>query len=253
MKGFDAMSQYQHLTINEREKMLILFTKKQICRQIARAIGRSAATVSRKISRNKEGTDAGDSSGGYSAIAAQQNYEQWRKKCRRHRLLDDAKLYGTVKCLFWEEQWSPKQIANRLSCEKRASISYNTIYRAIYGGEFDTPKQRRPKGNRGAIRSLRHRGKTRRAKRTTENRGKIVISNQIQDRPSEAANRTRFGHWEADTVAGKTGSACLVTIVDMRSRYLLAGKQNDIFALRALGQTLKNHYAGQGKRVCETC
>lgn len=33
-----------------------------------------------------------------------------------------------------------------------------------------------------------------------------------------------IGHWEADTVVGKPGSACIVTITDRCSRYLLAGK-----------------------------
>ena len=42
------------------------------------------------------------------------------------------------------------------------SISYKTIYRAIYAGMFDTPEQKRSEGNRGARRKLRHRGKPRR-------------------------------------------------------------------------------------------
>ena len=61
-------------------------------------------------------------------------------------------------------------------------------------------------------------------KGTEETRGKIVISNRIQERPKEADDRKVIGHWEADTLAGKTGSACLVTITDRCSRYLLAGK-----------------------------
>ncbi|RGQ16105.1 IS30 family transposase, partial [Streptococcus salivarius] len=32
--------------------------------------------------------------------------------------------------------------------------------------------------------------------------------------------RTRIGDWEADTVAGKTGKACLVTLTDRYSRFL---------------------------------
>ena len=34
----------------------------------------------------------------------------------------------------------------------------------------------------------------------------------------------RRGHFEADTVAGKKGKACLVTLVDRKSRYLLSGE-----------------------------
>lgn len=127
--------------------------------------------------------------------------------------------------LFLEEQWSPEQIANRLAHESNNfKISYSTIYRAIYAGLFDTQAQRHSRGNRGAIRRLLHRGKTRGRCRVLEIRGKIHISNRIQERPKEANERQIIGHWEADTVAGKSGSACLVTITDRHSRYLLAGK-----------------------------
>ena len=213
------MSHYQHLSISEREKIIVLRTEGKSIRRIAAEIARSVSTVSREIKRN------GRSDQSYSAVEAQRKYLHRRKKCRRHKLLLNASLKETVMRLFLEEQWSPEQIANRLACENNAlQISYATIYRAVYAGMFDTPEQRRSKGNRGAIRNLRHRGKTRRRKGTEETRGKIVISNRIQERPKEADSRKVIGHWEADTLAGKTGSACLVTITDRCSRYLLAGK-----------------------------
>ncbi len=87
---------------------------------------------------------------------------------------------------------------------------------------LDSPKP--SYGSRGVIRKLRHRGKTRRKKGTVETRGKIVISNRIQQRPEGAETCQVIGHWEADTVAGKAGPACLVTITDRCSRYLLVGK-----------------------------
>jgi len=42
----------------------------------------------------------------------------------------------------------------------------------------------------------------------------------IEEYPEEANIRSRFGDWEADTVLGKRGKACLVTLVDRKSRYL---------------------------------
>ena len=137
--------------------------------------------------------------------------------------MSNIKLKNIVVHLFLECQWSPEQIANRLVYEKSAfRISCSTIYRAIYAGMLDAG--RLSHGNRGVTRKLRHRGKTRRRKGSVETRGKIAISNRIQERPKEADDRQVIGHWEADTVAGKTGSACLVTITDRCSRYLLAGK-----------------------------
>jgi len=213
------MSQYRHLTMNEREKILVLHLKKQSLEAIAKEIGRCKSSISRELNRNSiEGQ-------GYSAVEAEKKYRERRKKCRRTKLLEQKDLKSVVTRLFLEKQWSPEQIANRLIHENSAfQVSYATIYRGIYAGMFDTPEQKRSRGNRGAIRKLRHRGKKRRRKESVETRGKIFISNRIQDRPEEADNRQAIGHWEADTVAGKAGSACLVTIADRCSRYLLARK-----------------------------
>ena len=213
------MSQYHHLSINEREMILILYTEGKGIRTIAREIRRSAATVSREIKRNSLGER------NYSAIEAQKRYNERRTKCRRHRLLSNEKLQETVKRLFLDLQWSPEQISNRLGYENSLfRISCTTIYRGIYMGLLDAQAPRCFKGKQGAVRKLRHRGKKRHRNGTVETRGKIVISNRIEERPDEANGRQTIGHWEVDTLAGKTGSACLVTITDRCSRYLLAGK-----------------------------
>ncbi|MDQ9841195.1 IS30 family transposase, partial [Acinetobacter baumannii] len=70
----------------------------------------------------------------------------------------------------------------------------------------------------------RHKGKTRHKKGDVERRGKIKISNHIEERPEEANNRSRIGDWEADSVMGKTGGACLLTLVDRRTLYLKVAK-----------------------------
>ena len=80
------------------------------------------------------------------------------------------------------------------------------------GGEFNEANL--SYGNRGAVRKLRHKGRTRHTKNHTEKRGKIAITHTIHERPETANNRSTVGHWEADTVLGKTGKACLVTLTD---------------------------------------
>jgi len=218
-KDFGTMSHYHHLSMEEREKILVKRTENQSVRSIAKDLGRSPATISREIKRNKCAKSA------YSAVAAQTKYQKRRKNSRRKKLLENETLNAIVKRLFLEEQWSPEQIAARLTHEDSPfCISYNTIYRGIYAGMFDTEKQKRSQGNRGSKRKLRHRGKTRRKKGAVETRGKIVISNHLDQRPLEANERQVIGHWEADTLLGKRGAACLVTMVDRHSRYLLAEK-----------------------------
>lgn len=118
-----------------------------------------------------------------------------------------------------EEQWSPEVIDARMRMEmNRTVISYDTIYR----GDFDEPNLSH--GNRGAVRKLRHRSKTSHTKNLQERRGKIPISNTIHEPPLAADERLEIGHWEADTVAGKIGKACIVSLVDRKSRFSSLGK-----------------------------
>lgn len=48
-------------------------------------------------------------------------------------------------------------------------------------------------GQRGVIRRLRHKGKSRHTKNYEEKRGKIRVSNDLKDRPEEANRRLRIG------------------------------------------------------------
>lgn len=210
------MNHYYHLTINDRESLLFLIAKGFSIRKIASALNRSPSTIFRELRRNSRKNE-------YSPSLAMSLYRKRRKKCHKRQILDNPELYNKVKHLFLEEQWSPEQISNRLRLEKYPlRISYNTIYRAIYARKFDG--KRLSYGNRGCIRKLRHRGKTRHKKGEKETRGKIRISNGLEKRPKSALERKEIGHIEADTIIGKAGGACVVTMVDLRSRYLLGGR-----------------------------
>ena len=46
----------------------------------------------------------------------------------------------------------------------------------------------------------------------------------IRQRPKAAADRREAGHWEGDTVRGKTPHHCLVTLVERRSLYTRLSK-----------------------------
>ena len=249
------MSHYKHLTPKEREKILLLYEKNCSISYIAEAIGRNKSTVSRELSRNCI-------NGIYSAVTAQNNYEKRRRKCRPEYKLKNPLIYAYVRDKFLEHQWSPEQISERLKLEKAAySISYSTIYRGIYAGMFDTAEQRKSQGNRGAIRKLRHRGKTRHTKGHVETRGKIVISNPIEVRPKEAETRSRIGDWEGDTVVGTKNGPCLVTLTDRKSRFLIsqrAAKKNSVCVrdtiIRCLtGQPLHSITPDRGKEFARHC
>ncbi|AWI39878.1 IS30 family transposase [Lactiplantibacillus plantarum] len=196
------MSPYNDLTLKDRECILLGVTLNDTYQVIAEKIGCSKATVSREIKRNG-GRKA------YSAVKAQENYQGRRLKSRRPRLLTDLKLRDFVLHCIVQRQWSPEQISGRLVHENSEwHVSYNTIYRGIERDNLGI--KRKNHEARGFARKLRHRGKTRKVKGT------------IKERPVSCENRSWFGHWESDTVRGKTGRSALVTLVDRKSRYLLS-------------------------------
>jgi len=181
--------------------------------EIANQLGRNKSTISRELKRN-----AGKN--GYSASVAQENYNARRRNSHPEYKLSDPRTFACVDDKFHNHQWSPQQISERLKQEKSTlQISASTIYRGIYNGRLD-----RPEDTSLCHRNLRHRGKTRHTKNHVEKRGKIPISNELADRPVEAEKRIRIGDWETDTVIGKKGKACLVTLVDRHSRFLLCCK-----------------------------
>ena len=178
--------------------------------EIAHCLRRSVSTISRELKRH--------SLTEYRASLAQASYQKHRQKCKAVPKLQQPAYRHLVQTKVLEEKWSPEQLSHRLKWEVAdLSISYNTIYRAVYQGWFDV-------GERKASRKLRHKGKTRQTKNHHEKRGKIAISHSLGERPLSAQNRSRFGHWEADTVLGISGGACLVTLTERKSRFELVKK-----------------------------
>ena len=204
------MSHYSHFTTEERELSRVMKAQGFSDRAIARSLKRSNSSVSREFARNsrKDGT--------YSANYADKLYAERRKNCGRKPILEDeqAKNYVTEKL---EQRWTPEQIAGRAKLEKQPfSISYPTIYRAIDSGVL--PKQLK-KIMRFKCKHKKCKGK--------DKRGKIPDTVSIHERPAGAENRSRYGHWESDTVLGKRGTGCIATHVERKSGYLVAVKIPD--------------------------
>ena len=53
-------------------------------------------------------------------------------------------------------------------------------------------------------------------------RGRTVGRVGIAQRPAEVATRHDAGHWEGDTVVGRPGEAVLVTLVERKTRFVVA-------------------------------
>ncbi|KRL39323.1 transposase [Lacticaseibacillus manihotivorans DSM 13343 = JCM 12514] len=205
---------YNHLTLINRETILVGLKTGLTQTEIATRIGCSRSTVSREINRNGGWQN-------YSAATAQANYQQARLNSHRSRILSNSETRDRIVNYIVHNHWSPEQISARLAHEHDAlHISYTTIYRGI---QLDNLGVKKNHGARGFARKLRHHGKTRKVKGTVnETRGKLNNAPSIHDRPASANHRTRFGDWEGDTVHGKRGHSALITLVDRKSRYLLS-------------------------------
>ena len=212
------MGRYSHLTIEEREDVMCLRRQGKGVSEIAREIHRDKSTVSRELARNS--CAASTARPWYRASTAQRRYEARREACRRPRLLDDPERLELVRGHVLEGRWSPEQLEGRIRLERPdLAVSDTTIYRAIGSGALD-----RCVGGRRASARLRRGGRRGKCRDGSELRGKIKVSHELSERPAEAGARSRVGDWEGDTVAGRAGGACLVTMVARMSGYLAGRK-----------------------------
>lgn len=214
------MGRYTHLTLDEREDIMLLRGKGAGVREIAREVGRDKSTVSRELARNS--CRRGAPGEFYRASTAQRRYEGRRRACRRRKRLADPTLRSLVQSKILSDQWSPEQVAGRIALEGGGAVSASTIRRAIARRELDTPGLRRTR--RGLAGKLRHKGKRRHRRGEEERRGKMPVPHELGERPAEAGSRSRAGDWEADTVVGRGSGPCLVTLVDRRDGYLDGGR-----------------------------
>lgn len=200
------MLSYIHFTHDERICLGELLKEGKSIRQIARELGRSPSTISREIKRN----------------SSKNGYHHWRAQimsiCRRRAHERKSLQPGSLEYEYVLEKlgqyWSPEQISMRLRIDHPGMIvGVSTIYRYIRKGVFPNIKRKTHLRRRGKNRNLVH-----------HNSNVIHPDRIIPEWEPAIKERLRFGDWEGDTVYGGIGKGLLVTLVDRRSRFLLAGK-----------------------------
>lgn len=215
------MSHYNHLSIEEREKLYYMRGQGKSFRAIARELNRAPSTITREYKRGRCWRNP------YLPSRAQYRYEQRRKNCGRKSILSDPEYREKIRYYIEKLHWSPEQISNRLKMENSPfQISWISIYRAIWAGILDTSQVRishRKKADR-FIKKLRRKGKRRKKNCKNKKRDKYLILHTTEERPIGCINRTENGHYECDTVVGKQGGARLLTLVDRTSRFTLVAK-----------------------------
>jgi IS30 family transposase len=195
--------------------------------------------VSREITRNRP-TYADDAV--YWYTAGESYAKERRHKARHHRRQHERLLNYVMTRL--REDWSPEAISGRLKVDypedKTMRISTEAIYRWIYTDS-------RNKGSLFLRLRRRHKYR-RRQKRYGSGRRFIPGRVPIHERPSLVAERVRFGDWEGDTMEGGKGTGGLMTHVERKSRYLIAGKLPDKKALSMTSGSI-THFRKIPKRL----
>jgi len=192
---------YEQLNLTERERIALMVKHGKKDEQIARELGRHRTTIWRERHRNSLRCV-------YLPGHAHKEALKRRHIARRSPILGDETACQQVREGL-ESYWSPEQISGRYRLEGVLSVSRMTIYRWI---------MRHP-AYRAYLRGVDRERKVRRSKHK-----RIHDQVMIDARPAVVSRRERIGDWESDTIRGPISSkACVVTHVDRKSRYLVAG------------------------------
>lgn len=209
--------EYAHLNQIDRDRIQALRDSNHTQKEIAAIIGVDTSTISREIGRNrrKKRVKGGTRDGIYEASAAHHKaylrryHAKWRvKKINQNHAL---RVYITKKL---KQHWNPDEISGRMKKERRSFYASKTaIYewlRTGIGAKYCL-----------YLYSGRHTVKRRKKNKTK----KTLIPHRISiaKRPLGATNRTRYGHWESDTiVSGKhTGSKVAGSVAyERKAKYI---------------------------------
>jgi len=203
------MSEYGHLSLDERFAIARLHEAGRSRRSIASELGRSASTIKRELERNS------NADGRYRPRTAEARYLARRAKGHVLDRLDDLARFVVERL---HENWTPEQIAGWLKSgtERLGAISHEAIYAWIYGRS-----QRQAK-----LWRLLPRKKAKRGFRPARKPG-IAIRDRISihDRPQAVDDRAEGGHWEGDLLICKKTRPVLV-LTERKSRFTIAAKLN---------------------------
>jgi transposase, IS30 family len=193
------------LTKVERLEIAILRNKGHSMRSVGESMGRSPNTISYEIRVNAV-------NGVYNPHKAHQK-TQTRKKYRRFQYSKIEK-YPEIKTIIiekLEEHWNPDEIAGWLKDNRpKLYVSKSAIYNWLHTGRGDRYCD--------LLYSERHYRK--KHKKKTK---RILIPERvgIENRPLGATNRSRYGHYESDTIVSrKGGTGAILVLIERKSRYV---------------------------------
>lgn len=204
-------------TRESRVELAVLLHTGRNRSECAKILGVHRSNVGKEIKENADGD------GVYRGAHAHKKYLERRKqaKQRERKIENDKKLRRHIVRKL-KLLWSPEQIAGRLKrIVGHTIVCHETIYAFIYAKRPDLVKY------------LRHQKSKYRKKRGSRARmelNRAMKIKRIDERPDIVETRERLGDWEGDTVVGKEKKQRILTYVERKSGYGLAGKLDVVTA-----------------------
>lgn len=220
---------YTHLTEQERYVISHLRSTFSI-REIARRLNRHHSTISRELKRAQSRYPYAV----YWYDWAQPLALERLRKPRHFRRQCNSRLVKYVETRL-RKQWSPEEISSRILFDypndDNMRVSHETIYRWVY---LDATVA-------GDLYLNLRRGRKKRRRQKRYGKGHRFAGRKcITQRPQLVDDRQRYGDWEGDTIEGKKSSGYIATVVERKSRYLLANKLESKMAATLTAQGIKS-------------
>lgn len=194
---------YHHLTIDEREQLVVRQAQGWSLRRIARELHRDPATLSREVRRNAPPVNTAY----YRAVPANARATARARETHAYPRLRDRRLRAYARRML-PRGWSPERIAGRWACLGHARISPEAIYQWVYADARDL------------IPCLvrHHRRRWPRGRRHTHRARHIPARVPVAVRPAAVAARRQAGHWEVDTLTSRQSPAALLVVSERVTR-----------------------------------
>ena len=205
----DSMA--KQITNDQRNEIYALKRAGHKQKDIARILHKDPSAICRELKRNQS------NSGRYLARGAKLKTKERRIKANQRfkKIEHNTKLRKYILKKL-KKYSSPEQIAGQWNKSRRDQrIGKDTIYKFVY------------EKRKNLIQYLRcQKGKYRRryGTRIREKQREEQKKRRIDQRPDRINLRQRIGDWEGDTVRGNGNSGHIITYIERKSGYLVAGK-----------------------------
>lgn len=201
----------KHITNDQRNEIYALQRAGHKQKDIARLLHKHPSAISRELKRNKS------ESGKYLARGAKLKTKERRIRANeRFKKIEHDEVLKRYVVRKLKKYWSPEQIAGRWNRDHKCQrIGKDTIYKFVY---------EKRKGLARYLRRQKCKYRARYGTRIREKQREAERKRRIDQRPDIINARARIGDWEGDTVRGNGGSGHIITYVERKSGYLMAGK-----------------------------